>query len=138
VNRPKTLGYLWESDVASSHIHLDDALGRKLILPAVLCRTPQTFQETIKIIFADHPGFQKVAQMEYEIIDQTDGRAIFQGARFTPHFPREIQPGSKLAMSILSIRTQKAPRDEMVFSLPKEQPCPKCGFDTPGRGLRIW
>ena len=147
LNMPKFLGYPWEGDAPSSHVYLDDVLGRCHILPAVLCRNFSTFHDTLKLMFSEHPGFRKIVKGEYEIFDGSDGRMVFPGTaiksfRHSLSSPRIaqaiIRPGSNLSMSILNVRTLKAPNDHLVSSVNEVEACPKCGFQTTGRQFRKW
>lgn len=143
-NVPKGLGYTWEGDPASSHVCLDDVLGRCTILPAVLCRTFNTFHETLKIMFTDNPGFEKVVKGDFEIIDETNGCTIFQGRVSTSTSNQQspiqvgIKPGTKLLMSVLSVRTLNAPGDFLISSIQALECCPNCGYHTLGRKFRKW
>ncbi|KAF2811278.1 ankyrin [Mytilinidion resinicola] len=141
-NKPRDLGYQWEADPASSHIYLEDIIGRTLILPFTLCRNTQTFHDTLKIIFADHPGYQKVVKREFEIIDQ-DGDTVFNGSTLRERFDGlsspplgKVRPGACLEMNILITIKKKAPRDAMVMPLSRTQPCLICGLPSTGIGFR--
>ncbi|KAI9739356.1 MAG: hypothetical protein M1834_007569 [Cirrosporium novae-zelandiae] len=144
-NRPKVLGYHWEGDDISSHITLNDALGRKLTLPTALCRNLQTFQDTLEIIFRDHPGFCKVVKQEYEIVDEIENITLFRGNVFRPN-PfiqnlvlgdiKQFKPGAKLGMNVLRVTTQETRWEQLILPPEKRQLCPNCGTKTYGRGLR--
>ena len=147
-NRPKMLGYPWEVDMAS-HVEFEDALGRKVILPNVLCRSAQVFQDTLQIMFANHPGHQTIADRRYEIVDANTDLAILHAAL---DFPRDdsglsalqdrwkqyVLPGAKLAMNIISKKRIRDSPDFLVPTIPKNVPCPSCGWHNCGRGLRKW
>ncbi|KAI9692342.1 MAG: hypothetical protein M1822_006573 [Bathelium mastoideum] len=142
LNLPKALGYPWEGDEPSSYVRFDDAIGRSTVLPAVLCRTFDTFQDTLKIMFSDHPGFGKVTKGEFEIIDETTGRTIFPGPARTSDGRHQslidagIKPGTKISMNIVSVKTLKAPKDFLVPSVRITEDCPNCGHHTLGRKFR--
>ncbi|KIX97136.1 uncharacterized protein Z520_07250 [Fonsecaea multimorphosa CBS 102226] len=156
LNMPKCLGYPWEADVASSHVYLQDVLGRSTILPAVLCRTFNTFHDTLKIMFSDHPGFKEVVRGDFEIIDETIGLPIFLGralptilgrgiasAREQDSLTREwVKPGSRLSMSIVNtvlVRQRSTPMDSSSDFFQTDEECPNCGrFQTVGRRLNKW
>jgi hypothetical protein len=146
LNTPKVLGYPWETDSSSSFVHLNDAIGRSIVLPAVLCRTVQTFQDTLKIMFSDHPGFGDVNTGQYEIINETDGRTLFHGHRtstltrrnWEPLIPTKIDPGSKLKMSILKVKVVPTPQKALVASVQRDERCPACEFLTSGRAFWTW
>jgi hypothetical protein len=143
-NRPPALGYPWETDSISSHIHMEDILGRKLILPHALCHNMQTFHDTLKILFADHPGYQRIVNMEFEIISQ-DGGVIFDGSTalrrkvpfgsYTSPLP-VVRPGAHLEMNILISVKKDAPNDTMISPYSRCQSCIKCGLPSPGIGFR--
>lgn len=85
---PKALGYTWESDVASSHVHIEDIRGRKIVLPIVLCRTEQTIRNTVKIMFSDHPGWKNVVEGNFELVDSQSQLTVFDGR---PHHDSHYQ-----------------------------------------------
>lgn len=141
---PKALGYPWEGDIASSHVHLEDVLGRSVLLPTVLCRTFKSFHDTLKIMFSDHPGFGKVSTLEYEIIDETNNRTVFPGrakklAYDHGHFrDTSILPGTKLLMSIQDVVIIEARKDALASSVQTSECCLNCEAQTFGRNFRKW
>jgi hypothetical protein len=141
---PKMLGYPWEGDVLSSHVHIEDVLGRPLVLPIMLCRTRQTLKDTMRIMFSDHPGLKEVVEGNFELVDKQDQLTIFDGRVDRPgirdwHFPPDaIRPGAKLLMNILRVKTVHAPKATLVTSVQTLETCPRCGFATPGRQFRKW
>ncbi|CAN9416968.1 unnamed protein product, partial [Alternaria alternata] len=76
---PKMLGYPWEGDVLSSHVHIEDVLGRPIVLPIMLCRTRQRLKDTIRLMFSDHPGFKEVVDGNFELVDKQNQLTIFDG-----------------------------------------------------------
>jgi hypothetical protein len=40
-NRPKELGYPWETGVSEDQLKIDDGLGAEYLLPTELCGTPE-------------------------------------------------------------------------------------------------
>ena len=144
-NQPRALGYQWEADSTSSHIHLEDILGRRLVLPLALCRNLQTFLDTLKVLYTDHPGYQKVVNREFEVIDQDSG-ILFDGLKMTgksqdgfpsPTFDK-IRPGARLEMNALIAMKKEPPRNAMIMPVSKNKSCPKCGLSSTGVGLEKW
>jgi hypothetical protein len=141
---PKMLGYPWEGDVLSSHVHIEDVLGRPLVLPIMLCRTRQTLKDTMRIMFSDHPGLKEVVDGKFELIDKHNQLMVFDGRVIGPrrddHYPptKIVQPGAKLLMNILRVKTVRAPERSLVASVQTLEACPRCGFTTPGRRFRKW
>ena len=147
-NRPRTLGYSWETDMAS-HIEFEDALGRKVILPDVLCRSAQSFQDTARIMFANHPGYQMIVEGNYEIVDAEINKAILHSASNLLGYGSKstalhscweqcLLPETKLAMNIINKRRLRDSPESLVPSVSKDVPCPNCGWQSVGRGLREW
>ena len=154
-NRPKMLGYPWETDI-ESHIKFEDALGRKLILPDVLCQSAQSFQDTVQIMFANHPGFRTIVEGNYEIIDTSTNSAILSphsailrpssnslgsdlnDVAFQTRWRAHVLPGTNLAMNIINKRRLRGSPDSLVPAVPTEVPCPDCGWNCFGHGLRKW
>ena len=152
-NRPRTLGYPWESDDISTHIKFEDVLGRKLKLPAVLCRTPESFLATLKIMFADHPGYTKIKLGQFEIVSVVSGQSLlprssssldpgilrnFEIENCRTLWRRRVVPGASLEMNIIKRRRFDAPRKQLLPSVPREVPCPSCGFMISGLGFQKW
>ncbi|CAN9441449.1 unnamed protein product [Alternaria alternata] len=141
---PKMLGYAWEGDVISSHVHIEDVLGRPMVLPITLCRTRQTLKDTMRIMFSDHPGLREVVDGNFELVDKQSQLTIFDGRADTPEMnspysPSDaVQPGAKLLMNILRVKTVRAPETSLVASVHTLETCPRCGFATPGRQFRKW
>jgi ankyrin repeat protein len=145
---PKMLGYPWEGDILSSHVHIEDVLGRPLVLPIMLCRTSETLKDTMRIMFSDHPGMKEVVEGNFELVDKRNQLTIFDGRDGTPqtrdyyyyyyYSPHVVQPGAKLLMNILRVKTIHAPRHSLVASVQALETCPRCGFATPGRRFRKW
>jgi hypothetical protein len=141
---PKMLGYAWEGDVISSHVHIEDVLGRPMVLPIALCRTRQTLKDTMRIMFSDHPGLREVVDGNFELVDKQSQLTIFDGRADTPEMnspysPSDaVQPGAKLLMNILRVKTVRAPETSLVASVHTLETCPRCGFATPGRQFRKW
>ncbi|KAL1794408.1 hypothetical protein ACET3X_007829 [Alternaria dauci] len=139
---PKTLGYPWEGDVISSHVQIEDVLGRSIVLPIMLCRTRQTLKDTMSIMFSDHPGLKEVMNGSFELVDRQKQLTILDGRTNTPqtredHSPPDaVQPGAKLLMNILRVKTVHAPRASLVASIQSLETCPRCGFATPGQRFR--
>jgi hypothetical protein len=141
---PKMLGYPWEGDVLSSHVHIEDVLGRPIILPITLCRTRETLKNIMRIMFSDHPGLKEVVDGKFELIDKQNQLTIFDGRVDTletgnPYSLSDaVQPGAKLLMNILRVKTIHAPKASLVTSVRTLETCPRCGFATPGRRFRKW
>jgi hypothetical protein len=141
---PRTLGYPWEGDIISSHVHIDDVLGRSIVLPIVLCRTKQTLRDTMKIMFSDHPGLREVEEGNFELVDKQKQLTVFDGRADKSQLisygsPSDVvSPGAKLLMSILRVKTVHAPKDFLVGSVQTLETCPRCGFVTSGRQFRQW
>ncbi|OWY49740.1 ankyrin [Alternaria alternata] len=121
---PKILGYSWEGDIVSSHVHIEDVL------------------DTMRIMFSDHPGLKEVVDGNFELVDKQNQLTIFDGRVDTPQTKNyrspsdAIQPGAKLLMNILRIKIIHAPRDSLAASVQALETCPRCGFATPGRRFR--
>jgi hypothetical protein len=141
---PKALGYPWEGDISSTHVHIDDVLGRSIILPIALCRTRQTLKDTMRIMFSDHPGLKEVANGNFELVNTQNQVTVFDGradrSRYVScgSYVNGVSPGAKLSMNIMRIQTLHAPKEILVNSVQTLETCPRCGFDTPGRGFRKW
>lgn len=152
-NRPRMLGYTWESDDISTHIRFEDALGRKLILPVVLCHSPKSFLDTLKIMFTDHPGYTKVQLGQFEIHNAVSGQSLlprsssildpgilkeFEIENCRTLWRRSVVPGASLEMNIIKRRRFDAPENQLLPSVPREVPCPSCGFMISGLGFQKW
>ena len=146
-NRPKVLGYPWEAALAS-HVKFEDALGRNVMLPDILCRSALSFRDVVQIMFANHPGFEMIVRGDYEIIDADTNLVILRGASNSSNSNLEtkalqtrwrhhVLPGTKLAMNIINKRRLGSP-DFLLPAVPKEVPCPNCGWQNSGCGLRKW
>jgi hypothetical protein len=141
---PKMLGYPWESDIVSSHVHIEDVLGRPIVLPIMLCRTSETLKDTMRIMFSDHPGLKEVVDGNFELVDKQSQLTVFDGRddklwTDVYYYPTDaVQPGAKLLMNILRVKTVHAPRTSLVTSVQTLEACPRCGFATPGRRFRKW
>ncbi|RYO06490.1 hypothetical protein AA0121_g12037 [Alternaria tenuissima] len=139
---PKMLGYPWEGDVLSSHVHIEDVLGRPIVLPFMLCRTSETLKDTMRIMFSDHPGLKEVVDGNFELVDKENQLTIFDGRVGRPGImdwrsdSDPVQPGAKLLMNILRVKTVHAPRASLVASVRTLETCLRCGFATPGRQFR--
>ncbi|KAH8634297.1 hypothetical protein IG631_09697 [Alternaria alternata] len=141
---PKMLGYPWEGDDLSSHVHIEDVLGRPIVLPIMLCRTSETLKDTMRIMFSDHPGLKEVVDGNFELVDKQSQLTIFDGRVDSPqmrqyyHPSDAIQPGAKLLMNVLRVRTFRAQESSLINSVQTLETCPRCGFATPGRQFRKW
>jgi len=147
-NRPRVLGYSWEGDVVS-YVRFEDALGRNVVLPQVLCRSAQSFQDTLKIMFANHPGYQSILRGDYEIVNAETGEVLFRpnssrsGVPWRPKglhhgWDRHFLPGTKLAMYAIKRKMLSACRQSQVPTVPKGVFCPRCGWENFGAGYRKW
>ena len=61
-----------------SYVGFKNALGRNVVLPQVLCRSAQSFQNTLKIIVTNHPGNQSIRRGDYETITTETGEVQFR------------------------------------------------------------
>lgn len=147
-NRPKMLGYPWEADIAS-HIKFEDALGRNLILPDILCQSAKSFQDTLQIMFANHPNSQTIIEGNYEIIDASTNSTILRpylsssgsdlnDIAFQTRWRAHVLPGTALAMNVINKRRLRRSPESLVPAVPTEVPCPDCRWKCFGHGLRKW
>ena len=111
------LGYPWDADIAS-HVKFEDALGRNIILPDVLCRNAQSFQDTVQIIFANQPGFQDIVEGNYDIVDVNTNSTVLKpdsnllkrhlkDIAFQIRWNKHILPETHLPMNIVNKRRLK-------------------------------
>lgn len=98
----------------------------------------------MRIMFSDHPGLREVVDGNFELVDKQSQLTIFDGRADTPEMkspysPSDaVQPGAKLLMNILRVKTVRAPETSLVASVHTLETCPRCGFATPGRQFRKW
>ena len=112
-NQPKALGYPWEATLAS-HVKFEDALGRNVLLPDILCRSILCFQDTVRTMFTNHPGFEMIVQGNYETVDADTNLIILRGASeptarkleklentaMQTRWRQHVLPGTRLAMNL--------------------------------------
>ncbi|KAF8244489.1 hypothetical protein K440DRAFT_609472 [Wilcoxina mikolae CBS 423.85] len=93
---PKFLGYSWEGSTGPKHgvVHFEDALGRHVELPRVLCRDYESFHDVLEIMFRKSSGHKRVLRKYYEIED-AEGNVIN-----TKQWEQKVLPGVRIAMNI--------------------------------------
>ncbi|KZV62434.1 ankyrin [Peniophora sp. CONT] len=78
----------------SNSITLNDAMGRRLVLPLELCETPELFHVTLVNLFSRTNGRWFVDAHRYKL-KRDNGRTIDN------NYDRKMQPGTELVMFIL-------------------------------------
>ena len=100
-------------------------------------------------MFANHPGYQTIVGGNYEIVDVETNEALLRpasnllggGSKNTmlqTRWRQCVVPGTKLAMNIINKRKLRDSPTSLVPTVPKDVPCPNCGWQSVGRGLRKW
>lgn len=83
-------------------------------------------------MFSDHPGQQRIARNEYEIVD-AGGRIIEE-----PEWESEVTPGARISMGIVIPIPTRRP----TIAGPLATACPRCNTGNPGavsvRGVINW
>ncbi|CAN9479537.1 unnamed protein product [Alternaria alternata] len=94
-------------------------------------------------MFSDHPGLREVVDGNFELVDKQSQLTVFDGRDVIPRMRRfhyqpsdAVQPGAKLLMNILRVKTVHAPKATLITSVQTLETCPRCGFATPGRQFR--
>ncbi|KAF8539814.1 hypothetical protein BDD12DRAFT_881775 [Trichophaea hybrida] len=74
-------------------VHLEDALGRHVETPGVLCRDYESFHDVLEIMFRKMAGHERVLRNCYEIED-AEGNLID-----TAQWEQKVLPGVRIAMN---------------------------------------
>jgi hypothetical protein len=113
----------------------------------------QSFQDTLEIMFRDHPGYGKISEGDYELVDESDGKLITFGLlnspepegesrpvlKSTKEWQRKVLPGVRVAMNIILRGQMPAPPSEPIPVVQKQ--CPRCQTLNSGRisgGFMTW
>jgi hypothetical protein len=104
-------------------------------------------------MFRDHPGYGKICEGDYELVDESKGKLITFGLPNSPETEREsrpvlksarewqrkVLPGVRVAMNIILRGQMLAPRSESLPAVQKQ--CPRCQTLNSGRisgGFMTW
>ncbi|OIW23549.1 hypothetical protein CONLIGDRAFT_686477 [Coniochaeta ligniaria NRRL 30616] len=76
--RPKELGYPWETGPPKDHVIIDDGLDRPFILPFDLCSTRQTSIDILRLKYASKnlPGRYQMDRGHFSIWDWSETRRV--------------------------------------------------------------
>ncbi|KAI9800540.1 MAG: hypothetical protein M1825_004089 [Sarcosagium campestre] len=111
---PKDLGYTWEGGTLPSERPLlfQDALGRSMRVPLMLCATPETFHDILLVMFKNLPGRDHVNRKQYQLQDSSEtplDALVWEDV---------VRPGSTMNMNVLL---------QLSSARPTARTCPKCG-----------
>ena len=112
-------------------IILQDAIGRKIRVPFVVCATLDMFHGFLELVFRCLPGYQKVLSREYSISDGKSQKEIT-----STEWVNNITPGRLVSMSVLFRHMGNA-----LGATDFKNKCPRC--KTPGTfsasgGSHVW
>ncbi|KAF8543027.1 hypothetical protein BDD12DRAFT_875385 [Trichophaea hybrida] len=124
---PNALGYSWQGSTGLEHgvISLEDASGRFVDLPTILCRNFDSFHDTLEIMFRKRPGHKIVAAGDYEI-EGAEGKLVTAS-----EWQNHILPGVRIAMNILIRQSHPKKFDEL-----SSRKCPRCSALAPESAVR--
>jgi len=104
-------------------------------------------------MFRDHPGYRKICEGDYELVDESEGKLITFGLpnsskperesrpvlKSAKEWQRRVFPGVRVAMNIILRGQMPAPPSKPLPVVQKQ--CPRCQTLNSGRisgGFMTW